>query len=329
MASATFVGASAATASGMVRAGVVNFHQSFVGEQIGCRKAQQNRGFTLAAAQPLLTGRFRKNARVFAQTTAASPAPVLDPELQDSLKRAVAKKAVELVKAGNVVGLGTGSTASMAIEELGKRIQAGKLKDVVAVGTSYQARVLARQFGVKTVDLNDVNHIDIAFDGADEVDRSMNLIKGGGAAHTLEKVVDTMAKQVVILVDQSKVVSELGLSFPVPVEVLPPAISPVLRSLVAIGGEPEIRSALRKDGPVITDLGNMIVDVRFPNGIKDAAALEREINNIPGVVENGLFVGIVNTVLVAARDGDETTIVELADFVQSLPTKEEAAAASS
>lgn len=258
----------------------------------------------------------------------AVAAPRVDPGLQNSLKRAVARKVVELVKPGMILGLGTGSTSSLAIEELGKLIQQGKLKDIVGVGMSYQSRVLARQFGVKTTDLNDVNTIDLAFDGADEVDASMNLIKGGGAAHTMAKVVDSMAKQCIIIVDQSKIVSELGLAFPVPVEVLPPAISPVLRRLVALGGVPEIRSALRKDGPVITDLGNMVVDVRFPEAIKDPAALEQSINMIPGVVENGLFVGVANSVLVATQDGDDIAIVELAEFVNSLRSAKEAAAST-
>lgn len=255
-------------------------------------------------------------------TSASSRA--IDPVLQDTLKRAVAKRAVELVKPGMVIGLGTGSTASLAIEELGKLVQQGKLKDVLGVGTSYQSRVLARQFGVKTVDLNDVIQIDIAFDGADEVDPSMNILKGGGAAHTMGKVIDAMAKKSVILVDQSKVVFELGQIFPVPVEVLPPAISPVLRQLVALGGVPEIRSALRKDGPVITDFGNMVVDVSFPEGIKDPADLEKRIKLIPGVVENGLATGVASSVLVATQDGDDIVIVELDDFVKSLKSVKEA-----
>uniref|UniRef100_A0A0D6QX18 ribose-5-phosphate isomerase n=1 Tax=Araucaria cunninghamii TaxID=56994 RepID=A0A0D6QX18_ARACU len=245
-------------------------------------------------------------------------APAIEPIQQNILKRAVAKRAMELVKPGMVIGLGTGSTASMAIEELGKLVQQGKLKDVIGVGTNYQSRILARQFGVKTVDLNDVNRIDIAFDGADEVDSSMNVLKGGGAAHTMGKVVDTMTKSCVILVDQSKVVSELGLTFPVPVEVIPQAISPVLRQLVTLGGVPEIRNALRKDGPVITDLGNMVVDVSFPEGIKDPASLEQKINLIPGVVENGLLTGVATSVLVATQDGDDITVVELDEFVKSL-----------
>ncbi|KAG0563025.1 hypothetical protein M758_9G188600 [Ceratodon purpureus] len=246
-----------------------------------------------------------------------------DPAAQDSLKRAVAKKAVELVKSGMVLGLGTGSTSQFFIEELGILLSQNKLKDVECVATSYQSRVLSRQFGVKTLDLNDVNHIDIAFDGADEVDSSMNLIKGGGAAHTMEKVVDSIAKQCVILVDETKVVKTLGLTFPVPVEVLPFALAPVLRALAALGGQPEIRTALRKDGPVMTDLGNMVVDVRFSEGVKNPAELERKINMIPGVVENGLFINVAHTVLVGTKDGDETSVVEFADFVETLRSSEE------
>ncbi|KAF5181101.1 Ribose-5-phosphate isomerase a [Thalictrum thalictroides] len=247
---------------------------------------------------------------------------VATPEAQDALKRALAKKAVGLVKPGMVVGLGTGSTASLAIEELGRLIKQGKLKDVVAVGANYQSRVLARQFGVKTVDLNDINVIDIAFDGVDEVDFNKNLLKGGGAAHTMQKVVDSFAKECVILADESKVVLQLGSTFPVPVEVLPAAISPVLRRLITLGGVPEIRSALRKDGPVITDLGNMVVDVSFPNGIPNPADLEMRINMIPGVVENGIVSGIAKSVLVAVQDGDSVTVLDLEEFVKliNVPT---------
>ncbi|KAF5750293.1 ribose-5-phosphate isomerase 3 chloroplastic [Tripterygium wilfordii] len=208
-------------------------------------------------------------------------------ESKDALKRALAKRAVGLVKSGMVIGLGTGSTASVVVEELGKLIRQGQLKDIFAVAANYQSRILAKQFGVKTVDLNDVNAIDIAFDGADEVDFNKNLLKGGGAAHTMQKVIDSVAKECVILVDHAKVVRQLGSTSPVPVEVLPPAISPVLRQLATLGGVPEVRLALRKDGPVVTDLGNMMVDVRFSNGIQNAAELERRINMIPGVVENG------------------------------------------
>lgn len=271
-----------------------------------------------ANAAAARTSAGKRTLRCMAVAEATAAAPRMDPELQDKLKRAVAQKALELIKPGSVVGIGTGSTACIAIEEFGKALAAGKLKNVEVVVTSFQAGIIARQNNIKTTDLNGVNQIDLAIDGADEVDPSMNLIKGGGAAHTLEKVVDTTAKETVIIVDETKIVPKLGVAFPVPVEVLPAAVAPVLRSLVALGGVPEIRAALMKDGAIITDLGHMIVDVRFPGGIEDPVALEKAINNIPGVVENGLFCNITQKVLVATKDGEEITVVELAQFVKSM-----------
>ncbi|KAH9555298.1 hypothetical protein CY35_08G107100 [Sphagnum magellanicum] len=247
---------------------------------------------------------------------ASGAPPGLDAGILQNLKKPVAKKAVEPVKSGMIIGLGTGSTSSMAIEELGKLIAQNKLKDIVGVPTSYQSRVLARQFGVKTVDLNDVNHVDIAFDGADEVDASMNLIKV-----SLTPLWWIQLQKCVILTDQSKVVSKLGLAFSLLVEVLPFALSPVLHALVNLGGVPEIRTALRKDGPVIMELGNMICWWYQQN----PAELENKINMIPGVVENGLFVNVAYKVFVATKDGEEILIVELAEFVASLKSANEGA----
>ncbi|XP_023872108.1 probable ribose-5-phosphate isomerase 3, chloroplastic isoform X1 [Quercus suber] len=234
---------------------------------------------------------------------------------QDVFKLALAKKAVELVKSGMVIGLGTGGT-SLLMEELGKLIGEGKLKDIVAVGANYHSRLLAKQFGLRTVDLNDVDNIDIVFDGVDEVDFNKNLLKGGEAAHTVQKVVYSMANVCIILAEHTKVVHRLGSKFPVAVEVLPLATSPVSRRLIALGGVPEIRSALRKDGPVITDLGNMIIDVSFPNGIQNPAELEKNINVIPGVVDNGIVSGVATSVLVAVRDGGHVNVMNLEEFVE-------------
>ncbi|XP_050245263.1 uncharacterized protein LOC126693357 isoform X1 [Quercus robur] len=138
-----------------------------------------------------------------------------------------------------------------------------RLKDIVAVGANYHSQLLAKQFGLRTVDLNDVDDIDIVFDGVDEVDFNKNLLKGGEAARTVQKVVCSMANVCIILAEHPKVVHQLRSKFPVTVEVLPLATSPVSRQLIALGGVPEIRSALRKDGPVIADLGNMIIDVSY------------------------------------------------------------------
>ncbi len=219
------------------------------------------------------------------------------PELVTQAKQAVGQQAAQLVQSGMVVGLGTGSTAAFMIQALGERIRRGELQEVRGIPTSFQAAVLARQAGIPLTTLDEVATVDVAIDGADEVDPQKNLIKGGGAAHTREKIVDSLAREFVVVVDASKLVERLGSRFPVPVEVLPMAVAPVMRALERLGGRPELRMAVKKDGPVITDQGNMVVDVTFA-AIPDPAALEAQINNIPGVLENGLFVGLAGRVLV-------------------------------
>ncbi len=212
-------------------------------------------------------------------------------------KQAVGQQAAQWVQSGMVVGLGTGSTAALMIQFLGERLRRGELQQVRGIPTSFQATVLARQAGIPLTTLDEVTRIDLAIDGADEVDPQKNLIKGGGAAHTREKIVDALAEELIVVVDQSKLVERLGSTYPVPVEVLPLAVVPVMRALENLGGQPEIRMAVKKDGPVITDQGNMVVDVKFA-AIPDPASLESRINNIPGVLENGLFVGLAGRVLV-------------------------------
>jgi len=197
-----------------------------------------------------------------------------------------------------IVGLGTGSTTAYTIEYLGERIKSGELKDIKGVPTSFQAEVLAKQYGVPLTTLDEVDHIDIAIDGADEVDPNLNLIKGGGAAHTREKVVDYFAEKFIVVVDSSKLVDKLGSTFKVPVEVIPMAIATVTKALEKLGGKPELRMGVRKAGPVITDQGNMILDVKFDNLSDNAKELESTINNIPGVLENGLFIDSTELVLV-------------------------------
>jgi ribose 5-phosphate isomerase A len=216
------------------------------------------------------------------------------------LKEMAALEAVKMVRDGTVVGLGTGSTAALAVAELGRKVQKEGL-EIVGVPTSYQAAMIARENGITIRGLDDVSKIDIAIDGADEVDPEKNLIKGGGGAHTREKVIDSLAELFVVVVDESKLVDRLGQKFPVPVEALPFAVQPVMKQLEKMGGNPELRMGVKKDGPVITDQGNMLIDVRFSE-IKNPKALERELNNIPGVVENGLFVGLAHVVLIGATD---------------------------
>ncbi|WP_017652288.1 ribose-5-phosphate isomerase RpiA [Fortiea contorta] len=219
------------------------------------------------------------------------------------MKQEVGKAAAALVKSGAVVGLGTGSTTAYTIQFLGERLQSGELKDIVGVPTSFQSEVLAKQYGVPLTTLDAIDHIDIAIDGADEVDPQKNLIKGGGAAHTREKVVDYLADQFIVVVDSSKLVDRLGSSFPVPVEVIPMAITPVTNAIIKLGGKPELRMGVKKAGPVITDQGNFVLDVRF-DLIDDPANLEKTLNNIPGVLENGIFVNCADLVLIGeVKDG--------------------------
>ncbi|MFB2976660.1 ribose-5-phosphate isomerase RpiA [Microseira sp. BLCC-F43] len=213
------------------------------------------------------------------------------------MKQQVGKAASDRVQSGSIVGLGTGSTTAYAIQYIGERLKSGELKDIVGIPTSFQAEVLARQYGIPLTTLDVVDHIDIAIDGADEVDPHLNLIKGGGAAHTREKIVDCLAEQFIVVVDSSKLVDKLGSVFAVPIEVLPLAYAPVMRAIEKLGGKPELRMGVKKAGPVITDQGNMVIDAKFEN-IDDPAGLEKTLNNIPGVLENGLFVGVTNLVLV-------------------------------
>jgi ribose 5-phosphate isomerase A len=216
------------------------------------------------------------------------------------LKKRVGYEAAKLIKDGDVVGLGTGSTTHYFIEKLGKMIKSEEI-NIMGVPTSYQSFFLARDSSIPITTL-DEHDVDIAVDGADEVDPELNLIKGGGAAHTLEKIVDESAERFIVIVDESKIVSKLG-SFPVPVEVIPHATRTVKKHLIHMEGLPSLRMAKRKDGPVVTDNGNFIYDVKFT--IKNPKKLETELNTIPGVVENGIFSQIVDEVIVGRDKGIE------------------------
>ena len=219
------------------------------------------------------------------------------------MKQEVGKAAADRVKSGTIVGLGTGSTTAYAIQYIGDRIKKGDLKDIKGIPTSFQAEVLAKEYGIPLTSLDAVDHIDVAIDGADEVDPQKNLIKGGGAAHTREKVVDSLADQFIVVVDSGKLVERLGSTFKLPVEVIPMAYAPVMRALEKLGGKPELRMGVKKAGPVVTDQGNMVIDVTF-DSIDNPGELEKTINNIPGVLENGLFVGVANVVLIGeVKDG--------------------------
>lgn len=218
----------------------------------------------------------------------------------DDAKRRAGEHAAGMVEDGTVVGLGTGSTAAYAIRELGRAVDAGL--DVVGVPTSYQSGDLAREVGVPVRTLDDVSGVDLAIDGADQVAR-LDCIKGGGAAHAREKLVASAADRLVIVVDPSKEVDRLDRS--VPIELLPDARRPVSAALRGLGGEPELREAERKDGPVVTENANLVIDCAF-GSIEDPAGLAADLSAVPGVVEHGLFVGLIDEVVVGTATGVET-----------------------
>jgi len=226
------------------------------------------------------------------------------------MKQEVGRAAAAQVQSGTVIGLGTGSTTAFAIQFIGERLASGELKDVKGIPTSFQASVLAKKHGIPLTTLDEVEGIALAIDGADEVDPQFNLIKGGGAAHTREKIVDGLAEKFIVVVDSSKLVDKLGSTFPLPVEVLPMAIAPVTRALEALGATVELRMGVKKDGPVITDQGNMVLDAKF-DAIAHPADMETTINNIPGVLENGLFVNVASEVLVGELNGDQVSVRNL------------------
>ncbi len=219
-------------------------------------------------------------------------------DLQNQMKKAVAEAAVNYVSDGMIVGLGSGSTAAFMIKSLGEKIKSGELKNIKGVPTSFQSEVLALENNIPLCDLLSVQKIDIAIDGADEVNPDYQLIKGGGACHVREKLVASKANKLLVVVDQSKLVKNLNEVFPLPVEVLPSAWKQIKDIFVNMNANCKLRMAEKKAGPVVTDEGNLILDILFDGGISNPKELEVKINNIPGVLENGLFVDLTHKVLV-------------------------------
>lgn len=226
------------------------------------------------------------------------------------MKKQVGYAAAARVQSGSIVGLGTGSTTAYAIQAIGERLKSGELKDIQGITTSFQAIVLAKEFGIPLTTLDQVDHIDVAIDGADEVDPQKNLIKGGGAAHTQEKIVDSFANEFIVVVDGGKLVDKLGSTFLLPVEVVPMAMSTAMQAIEKLGGKPQLRMGVKKAGPVITDQGNFVIDVKFDQ-IDNPAELEKTLNNIPGVLENGLFVGVADIILVGEIKDGQPVIREI------------------
>jgi ribose 5-phosphate isomerase A len=221
-------------------------------------------------------------------------------------KRRAGEAAAEAVSDGMTVGLGTGSTAAHAIDALGERVDAGL--EIQGVPTSFQSRQRAREAGVPLVPLPDTDGIDLAIDGADQViaaseqPRLGDCIKGGGAAHAREKLVAAAADRLALVVDERKLA--VPLDHAVPVEVLPAAREHVAARVRELGGEPTLRTADRKDGPVVTDNGNLVLDCAF-GAIEDLETLATALDGLAGTVEHGLFVGLADAVYVGTPTGVE------------------------
>jgi ribose 5-phosphate isomerase A len=220
---------------------------------------------------------------------------------KEEAKKRVASEAVNHVEDNFLVGLGSGSTAAYVIKDIGQMIIQDGL-NVQGVPSSSQAMLLAVRSGIPLTTLDEHPNLDLTIDGADEVDKKLNMIKGGGGALTREKIVVSAAKQVVIVADETKLVEKLGTTFRVPVEVLPFALATVTIGIKELGGEPLLREAERRVGAVVTDNGNYIIDVDF-GPIDDAEELNRGLKFIPGVIETGLFMNMADIVYLGNKDG--------------------------
>ncbi len=206
---------------------------------------------------------------------------------------------------GMKVGIGSGSTIVYSVERIGEKLKKGEIKDIVTVCTSYQSTLLCRAQKIPVTTLDDPvidGQLDVAIDGADEFDAKLNLIKGGGGAHTQEKIVDGAAKFFVVVVDDKKQSKKIGEKWAVPVEVIPAALNIVIRKLTSMGAKPELRMGVKKMGPVITDNGNFIIDAKL-GIIEDPAAMEKKLNEITGVVENGIFANMASIIYMGKSDG--------------------------
>jgi ribose 5-phosphate isomerase A len=218
----------------------------------------------------------------------------------EKAKKEVALRSVEHVKDESIIGLGSGSTVSYAIRELSNRVRREKLH-ILVVPTSYQASTLAIKNGISITTLDEHPALDLTIDGADQIDDKLSLIKGMGGALTREKIVASASKRLIIIADETKKVKVLGeKNHPVPLEVIPFASRSVMLKIKETGGIPALREGTGKVGPLITDNGNVIIDANF-GPIHKPACLEGRLNNIPGVVETGLFVGMADTVYIGTR----------------------------
>ncbi|CAM4251654.1 ribose-5-phosphate isomerase RpiA [Bacillus wiedmannii] len=217
-----------------------------------------------------------------------------------NLKQLAGEYAANFVKYGMKVGLGTGSTVYWTIQKLGERVKEGL--SFQAVPTSKETEVLAKQLNISLISLNDVQSLDLTIDGADEIDANLQLIKGGGGALLREKIVATSSKELIIIADESKLVTHLG-TFPVPVEIIPFSWKQTERKIQSLGCQTTLR--LKNNETFITDNKNMIIDCIFPHNISNPANLHTQLKMITGVVETGLFVNMTSKAIIGTENGIE------------------------
>ena len=217
-----------------------------------------------------------------------------------SEKQLSAEAACNYVKDGMIVGLGTGTTAEFAVRKIGKLVRKGL--SIRGIPTSNRTKELAEAEGIPLIDFSESMFIDLTIDGADEIDGNLNMIKGGGAALLQEKIVASVSKAEIIVVNKSKLVDQLG-AFPLPVEVIPFGWQVVFNQLESLHGNPDLR--LNKGQPQVTDQGNYIIDCHFRK-IENPKLLEHQLNMIPGVVENGLFINLCTKMILA--DGEQLIV---------------------
>lgn len=218
----------------------------------------------------------------------------------EQLKKLAGERAVLQVKSGMRLGLGTGSTTQYAVMAIGELWKAGALKDIVGVPTSVRTEELAKRYAIPLVSIDALDTLDLAIDGADEVDPAGNLIKGGGGALLREKVVEMKARRLVIVVDENKLSPKLGTKFALPVEITQASVAAETAFLTQLGAETSLRGGA---SPFVTDNGNYILDAKFPSGISDAYALAKQLEARPDVRAHGLFLDMASEVIVAGTEG--------------------------
>ena len=222
----------------------------------------------------------------------------------DGAKRRAAQAAASHVRSHSIIGLGSGSTARHLFHVIGSLLEKGELTDISGVPTSHQSAADARKAGISLTSLDEHPELDLAIDGADEIDENLDAIKGGGGALLREKIVASAAKEYILIADERKLVEKLGEGFPLPIEVLPFSAELVMGKIAELGAEVSVRSGSGKLGPVVTDNGNFILDADF-GPLRDLNRLEGELKKIPGVLETGLFIGYADIAYIGTKEGSK------------------------